>query len=68
MIRIVVLYFAIGMLLVTRYSWDEMVRYFEKDNIPKPLMILVFIWSCFVGPVYVVIGLIQEIIKQSRNN
>ena len=68
MIRIVVLYFAIGMLLATRYSWDEMVRCFEKDNISKSLMILVFIWSCFVGPVYVVIRLIQEIIKQSRNN
>ena len=68
MIRIVVLYFAIGMLLVTRYSWDEMARCFEKDNISKSLMILVFIWSCFVGPVYVVIGLIKEIIKQSRSN
>ena len=66
MIRIIVLYFAIGMLLVTRYSWDEMVRCFEKDNIL--MMILVFIWSCFVGPVYVVIRLIQEIIKQFRNN
>ena len=67
MIRIVVLYFVIGMLLVTRYGWNEMVRCFEKDNIPNPLMFLVFIWLCFVGPVYVVIGLIKEIIKQSRN-
>ena len=68
MIRIIILYFAIGMLLVTRYSGDEMVRCFEKDNVPKPLMILVFIWSCFVGPFYVVIGLIREIIKQFRSN
>lgn len=68
MIRFIVLYFAIGLLMVTRYGWDKVVWYREEKHLAIPLLVVAVIVVCFVTPILFVVGLIQELIKSFRNN
>lgn len=68
MIKIILAYLAIGMLLVTRYCWDGVVWYREKEHFAIPLLAVVVIVACFVAPIGIVVGLIKGTIEHFRNN
>ena len=68
MIRIIVLYFVVGLLMVTRYGWDTVVWYREEKHLAIPLLVVAVIVVCFVTPILFVVRLIQALIKSFRNN
>ena len=68
MIKIILAYLAIGLLLVTRYSWDSVVWYREKEHLAIPLLVIGVIVACFIAPIGIVVGLIKGTIEHFRNN
>ena len=68
MIGFIVLYFAIGMLLVTKLDWDKLIRLRKEENFTIPMVIAVFIGSCFVVPIACIVGAGQWLIESFRNN
>ena len=68
MIRIIVLYFVVGLLMVTRYVWDKVVWYREEKHLTIPLLVVAVIIVCFVTPILLVVRLIQALINSFRNN
>ena len=68
MIKIIVLYFSIGLLMVTRYGWDKVVWYREEKHLAIPLLVVAVIIVCFITPILFVVGLIQGLIESFKNN
>ena len=68
MIRFIVLYFAIGMLLVMKLDWDALIRLRKEENFTIPMMAAVVIGSCFVLPIAYIVGAGQWLIESFRNN
>ena len=63
MIRIIILYFAIGMILTIQLVWDNIVRWIEEDNFPILKAVLIAIGVSFFEPIAVVCGIIAGIIS-----
>lgn len=68
MIRIMLAYLAIGGILVTKYSWEVIVRDGEEENLTKPRMIFMGICTCIVAPIFAIIGIIQGLIELIKEN
>ena len=68
MIGFIVLYFAIGMLLVTKLCWDKLIRLRKEEKFTIPMMVAVAIGSCFVLPISCIVGVGQWLIESFRNN
>ncbi len=68
MIKIILAYLAIGMLLVIRYNWDNVIRYREEENFTIPMLILTVIMSCFIAPICLIIGIFLGLIELLKNN
>ena len=68
MIKIILAYLAIGMLLVIRYNWDNIIRYREEENFTIPMLILAVIMSCFIAPICLIIGIFLGLIELLKNN
>lgn len=68
MIKIILAYLAIGMLLVIRYNWDNIIRYREEENFTIPMLILTVIMSCFIAPICLIIGIFLGLIELLKNN
>lgn len=66
MIRIILAYFAIGLLLMTRYSWSEVIRYREEGNLSMPLLVVTVILGCFIAPICAIIGIILGLFERLR--
>ena len=68
MIKIILAYLAIGMLLVIRYNWDNIIRYREEENFTIPMLILTVIMSCFIAPICLIVGIFLGLIELLKNN
>ena len=68
MIGFIVLYFAIGMLLVMKLDWDALIRLRKEENFTIPMIVAVVIGSCFVLPIACIVGAGQWLIESFRNN
>ena len=68
MIKIILAYLAIGMLLVIRYNWDNIIRYREEENFTIPMLILTVIVSCFIAPICLIVGIFLGLIELLKNN
>ena len=68
MIKIILAYLAIGLLLVIRYNWDNIIRYREEENFTIPMLILTVIMSCFIAPICLIIGIFLGLIELLKNN
>ena len=67
MIKIILAYLAIGMLLVIRYNWDNIIRYREEENFTIPMLILTVIMSCFIAPICLIVGIFLGLIELLKN-
>lgn len=63
MLKIFIMYFAIGMLLTIQMNWDDLIRWIEEDNLPIPKVVLIAIVASFFVPIAVVCGIIAGIIS-----
>ena len=63
MLKIFIVYFAIGMILTIQLAWDDIVRWIEEDNFPIPKVVLTAIVVSFFEPIAVVCGIIAGIIS-----
>ena len=63
MLKIFIMYFAIGMLLTIQLEWDDFVQWIEEDNFPIPKVVLITIVASFFVPIAVVCGIIAGIIS-----
>ena len=63
MLKIFIMYFAIGMLMTIHMNWDDLIRWIEEDNLPIPKVVLITIVDSFFVPIAVVCGIIAGIIS-----
>ena len=63
MLKIFIVYFAIGMILTIQLAWDDIARWSEEDNFPIPKAVLIAIVVSFFEPIAVVCGIIAGIIS-----
>ena len=62
-LKIFIVYFAIGMILTIQLAWDDIARWIEEDNFPIPKVVLIAIVVSFFEPIAVVCGIIAGIIS-----
>ena len=62
-LKIFVIYFAIGVILTIQLAWDDFVRWIEEDRLPIPKAVLMAIVVSFFEPIAVVCGIIAGIIS-----
>ena len=67
-IRIILAYLAIGLLLVIRYNWDNLIRCREEENFTILMLILAVIGSCFIAPICLIVGIFLGLIELLKNN
>ena len=63
MIKIFIVYFAIGLFLTIKVGRDDFVRWIEEDRFPRPEVVMTAIGISLIIPIVAVYEIIMGIVK-----